>query len=175
MELLDLLTTSQGINTLLIAFVPGFITLSLLDHWFNRIKLREVEMIFWSIPLSLLLASSYQISIFFIFGNFQKSLNEVGIFAFSGVVTSIMIFISMSIIKFLKLKNSSPKTSQLFIYFFVFMFMLGFFVVEPVALGAPYINFPTSIDEWLIIIKGVLISFFVSLFWVNSLLRTKGK
>jgi len=53
--ILELLLTEQGFQLIAFTFIPGFIFLSCFKHWFaeERFKLKDLEMIFWSIPLSL--------------------------------------------------------------------------------------------------------------------------
>jgi hypothetical protein len=55
-DFLGLLATSEGIKLVFTLFVPGFIFISSTRHWFDSFKffkkLSEIEIVFWSIPLS---------------------------------------------------------------------------------------------------------------------------
>lgn len=55
-DLLELFMNVQGIRMLFTIFFPGFIFISCFKHWFGFFKkLKEIEIIFWSIPLSFFL------------------------------------------------------------------------------------------------------------------------
>lgn len=59
MDILDYLLTADGVYTLFLLFIPGFILLSCTKHWFRKegdFRLSDLEIIFWSIPLSLFIS-----------------------------------------------------------------------------------------------------------------------
>jgi hypothetical protein len=58
MGLEDIIFTSNGALLILVFFAPGFVTMSCLRHWFGKLmRLDQIEIVFWSIPSSMLISN----------------------------------------------------------------------------------------------------------------------
>ncbi len=124
-DLLDFLKTQEGISLLLMAFVPGFILISCLRHWFGKLgSFSEFETIFWSIPLSLVFnAVSYVIgglNIYTVSG-LDKSATVLSI----GLSNSLVIFFVLLFAYFYKIERSNiiKKICIGIIFFIIFIYI----------------------------------------------------
>jgi len=180
-DILDFLLSQAGINLLLIAFIPGFIFISLMRHWFNKLEtLQEIETIFWSVPLSLAINILLFLTITFIYGNFPvpTDMTPETLFSRLGLYDSILVFSIIYLVYFpnkywkkgrTKKEKLNVKLSQ---WFYIVTVILIFLSTMPQGLGAPKLPanpLDSSFSDVLIMIKIFSIS------TVSALLLTSYK